>query len=713
MTSTREAAGPTLPEGSSWRISYSEIGALAQVQRPVVTTWARRHGDFPKPVAYAGASPLFDGADVADWLLTTGRGNADARQIQAELVLYTLSALRQQMPARLVVDAVTALICLRHQLDTAVAALPWGTLMAQAEEIDTEDRFLLQELRSIPDADRQGPMLATLADQLTEAAYSPAEAVEWVMGARRRLGCDDLTAGEPMPLVTTALARLSGIADEEEGEEGLVVAVPYSRSGDLLLALQSQSDPETRPFYLSADPVRDLARLARRRMLVRGVYEIEMELADGETLDTDEWGYPRIVVCVLPYEAAEARTPLGVLQQIQNLTRVLEYGCVAIVLGPADALVGPLPPRGEADRLRRSFLTNHLLKAVVSMPEGVFPSRPAHRTAIWVLSRTPKAQRTGLVMLADLAAQPLTESVLNALVEDVEIFRAGGWRSDGRHDPRHGVILNATALSESPGVAFRPQHRPHASRFTRDVIERPARISDLELRLQQLVDATLSELSAAEAIRTHAVLRSDDRPARRTTVVRLIKERRLRRLPGHRIAAEHLSVPGGHYTVLTPEEIVGSAPVGGRRMDRAVVHTMYEHAEFTEPGDVVVTATPSFGAYVDDEGLSVVAFPARVLRVRSDAENPIRPRVLAAVLRAAAAEHERVPGAVRASRRIEELLIPDLSDSEAQRYEALLVDIARRTALLRQQAAALDDLAAMTADGLIDGTLTITDPTLS
>ncbi|WP_369392728.1 hypothetical protein AB5J72_37985 [Streptomyces sp. CG1] len=712
MTTGASETASILPEAASCRISYAEIAAMARVKRPVVTMWVRRHADFPQPVGRSGSGPVFDGEQVVDWLLATGRGNADSGEIRAELALYTLSAWRQRMPARVLVDAVTALICLRHQLDAPVVARPWARLMAQAGEIDTEDTFLLKELHSIPDADRHGPMLAALADQLTEAAYTPAEAVEWVMGARRRLGCDDLAAGEPMPLVTTVLARLSGIADEEEGEEGLIVAVPYSRSGDLLLALQSQSDPETRPFYLSADPVRDVARLARRRMLVRGVYEIEMELADGETLDTDEWGYPRIVVCVLPYEAAEARTPLGVLQQIQDLTDILGDDCGAVVLGPADTLVGPLPPRGEADRLRRSFLTKHLLKVVVGMPEGVFPSRPAHRTAIWVLHRTPDAQRTGLVMLTDLAAQPLTEPVLDALAEDVDIFRAAGWRTDGRHHPRHGIILNATALSENPGAAFTPQHRPHANRYTRAVIERPARISDLELQLQQLVDTTLSELTDSEAIRTRAVLRPDNRPARRTTVARLVKERRLRRLPGHRIAAEHLSMPGGHYTVLTPEEIIGSAPVGGRRIDRAVLHTTYEHAEFTERGDVVVTATPSFGAYVDAEGLSVVAFPARVLRASHDAEHPIRPRVLAALLRAAAAEHQRVPGAVRASRRIEELLIPDLSDSEAQRYEALLVDIARRTALLRQQTAALDDLAAMTADGLIDGTLTITDPTL-
>nr|MDT0526655.1 hypothetical protein [Streptomyces sp. DSM 41633] len=135
------------------------------------------------------------------------------------------------------------------------------------------------------------------------------------------------------------------------------------------------------------------------------------------------------------------------------------------------------------------------------------------------------------------------------------------------------------------------------------VVERPARIAETELRLQQLIDATRSALDHAPTIRANAVLRPDDRPVRRTTVARLLKDRRLRRLPGHRIADEHLTTGGaGHYTVLTPAEITGTAPVGSHRIDRAVLHTAYEHAYYTQPGDSDVTATPSIGPYDDGEG---------------------------------------------------------------------------------------------------------------
>jgi hypothetical protein len=86
VTSTREGAvSPIVPEPSSWRITYAEIATLAQVRRPVPTTWSRRHPDFPAPVTHEEGRPLFDARAVVDWLTTTGRGNAEPRRLQADL----------------------------------------------------------------------------------------------------------------------------------------------------------------------------------------------------------------------------------------------------------------------------------------------------------------------------------------------------------------------------------------------------------------------------------------------------------------------------------------------------------------------------------------------------------------------------------------------------------------------------------------------------
>ncbi|PXX53345.1 hypothetical protein DFR70_12858 [Nocardia tenerifensis] len=701
MPTKQGAAASSLSEANARLISYAEIATMARVQRPVPTTWARRHSDFPSPVAHEGTSPLFDGRAVVDWLITTGHGNTDAPELHAELALHTLAGWRRRVPPRILLDALTSLICLHQQLDAPVSGgLGWRSLVERAESLDPDDTFLLSELRSVPDAERIGPALATLADELTEAAYAPAEAFDWVLDSRRRLGSAAHVADECAPAITHTLARLALTADLAEDA---VIAVPHARSGDLLAALHAERTSEAEHLYVAADPDPTLVRLVRRRMLVRGVYEYRLDVVEGVDPDTDEWGDPHALVCALPYEAAETRTALAVLEHIQNLADLLSAGRTAVVLGPADALVHALPAHGEADRLRSWFLAEGLLKAVISLPDGVYPHRPAYRTAIWVLSRTPETDRHGLVLLSDLTAETITAATLNTVIEETHDFHAAGWRADRRHEPRRAVLVPILHLR--PGAALTPQYRSYANRYTQPVYERPVRISELELTVQQFREQDRADQSAP--IRTNAVLRPEGQPIRRTSVARLLKERRLRRLPGHRIAAEHLA-SDGHYPVITPAEVMGVAPVGGRRIDRAVLLTAYEHAEFTEPGDIVVTTSPVFGVYVDEEGLSVVAYPARVLRARHDRdpEHPVRPRVLAALLRAAA-EHGRVNGAMRAPRRIEDLIVPDLDPTEAAHYDALLAEISRRTALLRQQSAALDDLARLTAAGLTDGTLAL------
>ncbi|MDX2591798.1 hypothetical protein PV343_05840 [Streptomyces sp. WI03-4A] len=693
---------PILPETPAWRMTYAEIAALAQVQRPVPTTWARRHPDFPAPVTQEDGRPLFDARAVVDWLASTGRGNTDPRRLRAELALHTLAAWRTpSLPAPVLIGALTALVCLHQQLDAPAAdGRPWDTTLERAAELDPDDRFLVSELRALPDPDRTGPALAHLADELIDAAYNPAEAFDWILQARHRLGSRDLAADEPVPAVVRALAALSGV---DTLDEGAVVAVPHARTGDLLAALHDRAAEDSGHIHLAADPDPARVRLVRRRMLVRGVYEFRLDVADGEELTADEWGYPNLLVCALPYEAAETRDPKAVLDQVAALTDYLDTGSTAVVLGPADVLTGPLARHGDADRLRRSFLKPGLLKAAISLPDGAYAYRPGYRTAIWVLARVREEQRTGLVLLADYSSQPLSEPVLDTLAEDIAIWRASGWTPDPRHEPRHAAIVRGTDLDDAPGAALTPQHRTLASRHTRTVVERPAVIADLQGHLSDLQERARTRELRLDA---QAELRSEDQPVRRTTVDRLLRTRRLRRRPGHRFDPEHLT-SDGHYTVLTPEEILGTARIGGRRIDRGLLLTAYEHAQFTEPGDLVVTTHPRFGVHVDTEGLSLVAAPARILRVHPDADPPLRPRVLAALLRAAAAEHARAGGAVRASRSIEDLVVPDLSRAEADRYEAVLAEIESRAALLREQTAALDDLARVMAAGMADGTLTI------
>src|SRR5688500_5014411 len=97
-------------------MSYGEIALLAQVERPVVTTWRRRHPDFPAPVPGAGGQQLFSAEGVLAWLLDHDLGNTDPGTLRAERALHTLTAYAREHGGRQLVSSLSAAVCLRHLL---------------------------------------------------------------------------------------------------------------------------------------------------------------------------------------------------------------------------------------------------------------------------------------------------------------------------------------------------------------------------------------------------------------------------------------------------------------------------------------------------------------------------------------------------------------------------------------------------------------------
>ncbi|MGH3925348.1 MAG: hypothetical protein ACRDTT_21245, partial [Pseudonocardiaceae bacterium] len=239
------------------------------------------------------------------------------------------------------------------------------------------------------------------------------------------------------------------------------------------------------------------------------------------------------------------------------------------------------------------------------------------------------------------------------------------------------------------------------------VTERPALIAEAEGRLAQASKETQRYAEEHGHLRGDVVRRTGEPPIP-TTLGALIAAGRVAKVKGHRLDPQHL-LPEGHHKVLGPDEVCGGSSVGARRIDRAVRAAAYEHAAFTEPGDIVYTTTPHLSLMVDHDGFSVVAFPARVLRVDPEAERPLSPRVLAALL-GAARNTARSPSSVRAARRIEDFALPDLGPTDIERLDALLADIERRQELLRSQDEALAEIRRLTVTGFADGTLTIDRP---
>lgn len=702
-----------LPPSGVPRVTMSEIAVLAQVKRPVVSTWRRRYPHFPAPVAANGAGPRFHGQAVVEWLIATGLGNADPAQLRAELALHSIVAYADRFGPRDLVEIVGSLLCLRH-LDERSLLLPvgdsgtpadpgeaWRALLHRAERMDPEDEFILRELRA---ADGSAMVLARLAEDLVEAAYTARGAFEWLLASRTRLGITELTADALASELRQLLVQLADLRPRVEQRGYVTVADPHARDGDLLAALIRAVDDPAHVGALAAEPESRLARLARRRLMVGGVDELGLDVQTGTDLE-ERLADPDLVVTQLPYQAGETRSTLTALEGIERIGDLLSAGCTALVLGPADALVDALSGVDEA-KLRSSLLRSGLLEAVVNLPGGVTPYRPGYRCALWVLTRDPIKATRGYVLLADISSEPLSERVRTRLAEDILLWRAEGRRFDG-HDPRYGRIVPLARLDEQLGGPLIPPGPPLSQVLARTVTERPALIAEAEGRLEQAGEQTRRYGDEHGHLRGNVVRRTGERPTP-TTLGAFVVARRVAKVKGHRLDPQHLG-PEGQHTVLGPEEVCGTSLVGARRIDRVVLATAYEHVALTEPGDIVYTTTPHLSLMVDHDGFSVVAFPARVLRVNPDADRPLTPRVLATLL-GAARNTGRSPSAVRAARRIEDFTLPDLEPPDIERLDALLADIESRRELLHSQDAALAEVRRLTVAGFADGTLTIDRP---
>ncbi|MFW6639106.1 hypothetical protein ACOALZ_03595 [Nocardiopsis algeriensis] len=679
-------------------LSLSDIAVLARVQRPVVSTWRRRYPDFPAPMAESGNRTWFDGRMVADWLVSSGLGNTPAEEVGAELAAHSLARIADGIGAQRLVSVLGALLCLRHMLEEPLSDIAEADLIRRAERMDPGDEFFARELTEDPGLSVR---LAPLAEELVEAAYTVGGAHEHLMANRHRLGLTGPDTGSLSSELRRLVVRVADPLGHASPEGVLAVADPHALCGDLLHDAVTALDDPSEAIALGAERREELARLTRRRLLLAGVDDLRLDVQVGTEVEY-QMADTGLVVTLLPYEPGESRSRARVLEAIESLGDLLVPGGTAVVVGPADALVGKLDDR-EA-QIRSRLLQGGLVESVTTLPGGADPYRPGYGCALWTLRREPVPAARGRVLISDIGSRDLDEDVVRTLAEDILIWRAEGYHRFGGHEPRHGLSVAIDTLEKKFGAPLVPRGLSMSSASSRTVRDRPALIAEAEGRLSRAEARARASADEHGPLRGGLMRRIGPAPEQ-VTVGELVRQGRLVQVKGHRIAAEHIT-SRGQLDVLGPEEVVGRAPRGGRRIDRLVLASEYPHVALTEPGDVVYTTGPEFGVVVDHEGSSVVAFPARVLRVAPRARQALTPRVLALLLEGAAGV-QRSPGAVRAVRGIGEVALPDLHPKEAARLDAVLAEAERRRALLDAQYAELDTIRRLTAAGFGDGTLAV------
>lgn len=599
------------------RVGMADIALLAKVQRPVVSMWRKRTvgstHPFPAPVDTENGSERFDGEDVARWLADTGHGNN--REAPADVAAFATVASMSQRADRDVFDALTALLCLKAITGRVLSPLSDQQLLDLAAEHDPDDSFLLAELASMDD--RCSP-LARFSDLLADAAYNPAAAFERLLDDRFRSGLHDHASAAVSP-VALRLAASVAVELTDRPDVPAVYVDMTPGSSDLMLAVLAEHG-ERSPAEIVTAPGDDAhVRLVSRRLRVHDTFR------SGLRIDVDgafAIGRPVTHVGQFPTPAAPTMSDADVLSVIESTILQMDDSQRGVVLAPASALCDGFADRA-ADEIRAAALRTGHIHAIVRLPQGLVPSRPRQAMALWLLGSAqydvPAEDR--FTVVADLVNVHLTDVVVDSLVTD--LLAATGTRAMAR----------AHAFRFARAVSTRQLLTARTSLVTTgatSLVRPPADVGELLVRIERTraaLDPAVPLPLGLPAVTATNHGRSGG--GHRDTVGHLISAGVLRMLPGNRLDDSDLG-SGTGLIVLGVPELTESSRILGRRIDPLTFAAHQAAGRVTEPGDVVFCSSPRPAAVVDWDGGSVVAFPARVLRVHDSRDAGLVPSVLVA-----------------------------------------------------------------------------------
>lgn len=638
-------------------LSLQACAELAHVQRPVVSMWRKRLRDsdapFPAPLKMASHSLVFDGREVAEWLNATGHGNnADA---DADLALYATIDGFDFADTRDVARA-ASLIALRALLGRRLADI--ADIPAAAAHVDPEDRMLRAELAPPMSADQ-----VAFVDAIVDADFSPGAAFDRLL---QRASVHRSGAGPRGPLTANAAALAAQIgralALQPDGSFAAFGASTAS-AAELIVELARGSED----LSVRIDDTRG-RRMLRRRLAAEGIHTESSESRDDSPL-----------VHLARFPEGDA-TPSSILDAVDELALAMTDRDRAVAIGPSEALTDPLD---HGDRVLRSrLLRSGRVRGIVRLPAGLVVSAPRQSLALWVLGReygdVPIDQR--YTVIADLSDVALTPATGADIVSDL-VASLGDAAAVRGHAFRFArFVRTATLLAAEGGLVERATPRTHNSIGTPDIAA--------------LLEAALAKVG--DDLPLGSEIATGGGPALApATLGTLAVEGRIRVLSGTRVDDADLVATG--FGVVGLPELLGMTEIGARAIDRLNFATAYPRARLTEPGDVVFCASPRPQAWVDVEGAHVVAYPARILRVRAERQAGLVPEILARDICA-------LPATSRNWRRWAVRRVrPGQADSVRTALQN--VDIARSE--LGARLALIDHIGELLADGAASGAITI------
>lgn len=578
-------------------LTLADIGLLARVQRPVVTTWrtrfAGRDQPFPMPVRQGNGQDLFDCEAVVAWLESTGRGNNPA--VRDDAIAFAAPVAEVETDDT-TFAGMSALLCLRA-LTGRLAGDP-EDLLDQAETFDRDDALVFREIEAL--GERLGP-LARYADLLVASAFDPAEPFDELV--RRR---HTIRLGSPLAPDLRRLVARSALAIADEAGFGEPILV-VRQVADLDLVVETAAVAEgQRRVRVGITFTTGHATTADERLARRWLRTHDIELVDLDDDGDGRYELPADAVVVLHLPTVDADRAAS-LAAVNDLCLNLGERHRAIVVGPAatltDALhlprrpgrpVGGSTAASPAQLVRSDALRTNVVRAVVRLPANLLRQQPRARAAVWCLG--PSRSEPPVTLCADLS-QPLHALGIDDLVTDLTASLLGP-RVRVAHELTHARFRPTATLSTATGDLIAPTTRDQAVGTDQAL----APLHDLLDRMTEPVPGIT---------RPDVVTRPQSGELPRVTLSEAVRAGHVALLSGARIPAESLSRYAEVPVVRTAVDLDRRAELAGLRgLDLAA----YPQVELTRPGDVVVSTAGGTAARVDHHGGVVVAYPARVLR---------------------------------------------------------------------------------------------------
>lgn len=686
-----QAASPLL-------LSKPAIADLAKVRRPVVTMWINRYREsshpFPLPVVTRARIDHYEADEVVQWIRSRGLGNSDT--LAEDLALHAVLGHESTLPSDVVLDGVTALLCVKVLLGIQLSELDAEDLLDEVDGLDPEDRFLFREVERLGD---EAELLSRHVDTMSDAAYSPAEAFETLMRQRFRLGLRDLS---DIALRPAALELAARIAAAVTGDDGAVFVDPSVDGSDLLVTLRDVLPEYTDAVAIAGWADTRASRLARRRLVV---HRWGLRPATGD--DGDGVPGPATFLTQFPSPAAPTMSDGKILSAIDDLAIQMREGQSAVIVGPASALVDPLADR-DAESIRSALLRTNRVRAVVRLPEGLRVSRPGLSTALWLLGSGDASVKPAerWTVIADLGGVELDDFVTESVISDV-LAALGSRKSLEAHSFRVGGVYPTSKLLASGSLLPPRPHRPPRPRHAG--AEAAARVVHLVGEYREGAGRMDPHLTVPVEYRA-----ADRAPAESAGL--LASRRDLVVVPGNRIDPADLTTVdasdgAGAVTVIGPDEVLGRAALGERVIDRLQFTTKHPNGRYTEPGDIVFCTSPDFGVFVDVLGSSVVLAPARIMRIADPSASGLVPELIAGHLRSARIG-DRAPGAVRRGKPWRGWEIPRIDAARVPAVTAMLADLRRRRQAAADLVETIDRLTDTLVDGVGRGALVVTEETV-